>query len=455
MTRSFSAGVWMIAALAALSSLAVLTRARPPRAALTMWTFARPHADMYRPIIERWNASSPDPVSLRLIALNAMEQRMLAGFFAGVETADLLEVERSIAGRAFTGPLDAIGFTDLTDRLEGEGLFELINPPSFGPWRTRGRVFGIPHDVHPVMLGYRVDLIEAAGIDVSKIQTWADFARAMRPLMSDGNGDGQPDRYPLAFWPTDLDKIELLLLQADVRLFDEEGRATIRTPEVAALIATMVSWCVGPDRIAAEVTDFSASGNALKIAGYAACFFMPDWMGDVWRKELPGMSGKLRLMPLPAWEPGGRRTSVWGGTMLAIPKTAPDFEAAWRFASHLYLSDELARELYRVGGIITPITAHWDDPVFDEPDPFFGGQAKGRMYIELAPHIPDRISSPYTRRAVERIADAALALLAHANRSGVYDAESLAPVALDLLGSSQDAVDRLMARTAVFREGGD
>lgn len=453
--RHFSLGVWMILFIALLSSAAVALRPSRDQPGLTFWTFAKPHADMYRPIIAEWNRSNDTTVNMRLLSLAAVEHRMLAGFFAGVETADLIEVERSITGRAFTGPLDSIGFADLTDRMRSEGLFDIINPPSLGPWTTRGRVFGIPHDVHPVMLGYRADLIEAAGIDVSRIETWADFAREMRPLMTGASGDGRPASYPLAFWPTDLDKVELLLLQAGGSLFNEQGEAVIATPLNAAILAELISWCVGPDRIAAEVTDFTASGNALKLDGYAACYFMPDWMCDVWGKELPGLSGRMRLMPLPAWEPGGLRTSVWGGTMLAIPKTAPDFEACWTFARHLYLSDELARELYRVGGIITPITSHWGDPIFDEPDPYFGGQPKGRMYIDLAPHIPERSTSPYTRRAIERVADAGLRLLTYANANAVYDPASLEPVALEMLGSAQRAIERQMARTAVFREGED
>ncbi len=453
-TRS-ALGVWIIVVLALASSAAVVLRGGRDEPGLRMWTFARPHADMYRPIVSAWNAANRPSVDLQLLSLAAMEHRMLAGFYAGVETADLLEVERAIAGRAFTGPLEAVGFADLTDRLESEGLFDVINGPSFGPWRSRGRVFGIPHDVHAVMLGYRVDLVEGAGIDVSRIETWADFAREMRPLVVDLDGDGEVDRYPLAFWPTDIDKVELLMNQAGARLFDEAGRATIQTEANAALLAELISWCVGPGRIAAEVPDFSASGNAMKLEGRAAAYFFPDWMCDVWNKELPQMSGKMRLMPLPAWERGGRRTSVWGGTMLAIPKTAPDFEACWTFAKHLYLSEELARELYRVGDIITPITAYWDDPVFDEPDPYFGGQAKGRMYIGLAPHIPERLSSPYARRALERIADAGLRLLNHANATGVYDPAGLTPVAFEELGVAQRFVERQMARTAVFAAGSE
>jgi arabinosaccharide transport system substrate-binding protein len=449
-----TAGIWVVVLLALVSSAWVLSRDEAPARGLTLWTFARPHALMYGPIVEAWNTERSPPVELRLIGRRVLEHRMLSGFFAGVETADLIEVERSIAGRAFTGPIESVGFLDLTQRLDAEGIIGQINPPSLSPWTTRGRVFGIPHDVHPVMLAYRADLVERAGIDVSRIETWDDFAREMRPLIRDRDGDGEPETYPLAFWPTELSKIDLLILQGGGSFFDARGRATMDSDRNAELLARMVSWCVGPGRIAAEVPDFTMGGNELKIRGRAACFFFPDWMCDVWNRELPQMAGRLRLMPLPAWEPGGRRTSVWGGTMLAIPRTTPDPDAAWAFAKHLYLSRELARVLYREGDIITAVRTHWDDPVYDQPDPYFGGQAKGRMYVELAERVPSRTSSPYQRRAQEEAADAALLLLEHAQREGVHDAGALTPVAKELLGAAQAEIERQMARTAVFAGGG-
>lgn len=453
MLSSLSRGTQVIVALAAVSAIAVFwPHSKGDEPDFRIWLFARPHQAMYEPIVERWNATDEEPVGLDLLSLAALEHRMLAAFFAGIHTADLIEVERSVAGRAFTGPVESIGFLDLTDRMEAEGLFERINPPSLAPWTSRGRVFGLPHDVHPVMLGYRSDLVEGAGIDVSTIETWDDFERITRAMVVDTDGDGSPDRYPLAFWPSDLDKLELLMLQGDATFFKPDGSPDLHTRINAQLLARLVSWCVGPDRIAAEVPDFSASGNAMKVSGRASFYFMPDWMGDVWGKELPGLSGSMRLMPLPAWSPGGRRTSVWGGTMLAIPKTAPDPDQSWKFAKHLYVSRELARELYTVGGIITPITSYWDDPIYDEPEPYFGGQRVGRMYIDLAPDVPVRDSSPYSRRALERLGDAGLMLLDYANRERLYEPAELEDRAYELLEEAQFALERQMERTAVFRE---
>ena len=79
-------------------------------------------------------------------------------------------------------------------------------------------------------------------------------------------------------------------------------------------------------------------------------------------------------MPLPAWEAGGRRTSVMGGTMLAIPKTTRDVDAAWAFAKELYLSPELAQELFETNHIISPAVALWDEPYYAAKEPYFSDQ---------------------------------------------------------------------------------
>ena len=72
----------------------------------------------------------------------------------------------------------------------------------------------MPHDVHPVLLAYRADLVEAAGIEVAAIETWDDFVRLLRRLVRDVDGDGYPDHYLSNFWETNPELIESLMLQA-------------------------------------------------------------------------------------------------------------------------------------------------------------------------------------------------------------------------------------------------
>jgi len=449
----FSLGSWIIVGIGIVAATVLFWPREQSTAEMSFWIFSLEHEPMYVPIIEDWNETHDKSIEMEMLGLAGIDQRMFNGFRGGLPTADVIEAEYRHAGRAFAGPIDAIGFTDLTELIKAEGLDESIIATSFTPWTTRGHIFGLPHDVHPVLLAYRADIAEEYGVDVSGIETWDDFAEAFRPVMEDRDGDGKPDHYPLAFWPWVDDKVELLLYQGGTGLFGPNGQANIATPENAKVLATMVSWCVGPDRIAYDVRDFEDNGNKLKREGLAVAYFTPDWMCGVWKNQFPDMGGLLKIMPLPAHEPGGRRTSVWGGTMIGIPKTSEHVEEAWSFAKHLYLSPDLAEQLWAAGDIVSPVKAMWDNPMYDEPDEYFSGQPKGRMYIDHIPQVPPRNPSPYNLAARRRVRDAALELLEYAQDNKVYDRDALIPHAERVLADAHRYVERLVDRNVFLKEG--
>lgn len=449
--------VWLLLVLSLGSAVLVWLRTPEPRKGLSLWVFAEPHHHAYIPVIEKWNAEQPDPAKHAeslLFDFLALERRLLSGFMSGTPVGELVEVERGVAARTFTGPLEDIGFYDLTDRLRDEGLLEVLNAPSFAPWISRGRIFGIPHDVHPILLVYRSDLTDAAGIDLSKVETWEEFFTAMRPLMADENGDGRPDRYLMNFWPSNVALLEGLLLQAGGGFFDASENLVMDSEVNARVLATLATWCAGPARVALDVPDFNAAGNTLRLRGTVVAALMPDWLAGRWRIDLPELEGKLRLMPLPAWERGGRRTTTFGGTMLGIPRATKDFEAAWSFAKRLYLDEETHAAFFRVTNIIPPVRTSWDHPAFSEPNPYFGGQLVGQLYIEQAGNIPVRTSSPYNTFALERTADAVLALMDTAARDRISDPVALIPQARELMREAQRQTARQINRNVFLREDG-
>jgi arabinosaccharide transport system substrate-binding protein len=191
----------------------------------------------------------------------------------------------------------------------------------------------------------------------------------------------------------------------------------------------------------------------MRLDGTVLFSLMPDWLTSAWRQDLPQLAGKVKLMQLPAWEIGGRRTTVLGGTMLGIPKRVRDFDSAWRYAKHLYLSPELARGLFRTTGIISPVKQHWADPVYDAPNAYFSGQRYGRLYIAAAPDVPPRTSSPYLALAQIKMADSALALKTYAQQHGSYTVAELLPEARRLLAQAEVQVRAQMQRNKFLAQG--
>lgn len=445
--RYLSPGALVILMIAIVAIIIAAFLPRRTAEGIPMWISAEPHFHAYKPFAQEWNRQHPDrPVNLVLLHGTAMERRMLSGFMAGTPVADMIEPNVGVAAKAFAGPLESVGFLDLTDRLHEEGLLEKINAPSFAPYTSRGRIFGLPHDVHPVLLAYRADIVEAAGIDVSQIETWEDYFRVLRPLMVDTTGDGRPNRYLLEAWHTNPHASSIILLQAGGRLLDENERPTLNYPRNAEVLARLITWMAGPNRVCVDIETYSASGHRQRLDGLVIGSLVPDWMAGSWKRENPALGGKLKLMPIPAWEKGGRRTSVAGGTMLGFSRTTEHFETAWAFAKELYLSPVLAEQMFRDTNIITPVTALWDSPIFDQPDPFFSGQPSGRLYIEQAPHVPRRPSSPYVVSGTERFTNTLGALRSYADRNQIYDEAALRIEAQRLLDIAQLEFERFINR---------
>ncbi|MEQ9207207.1 MAG: extracellular solute-binding protein [Phycisphaerales bacterium] len=449
--KHLSLGVWIIASMLVVSGIVLLGSIQRTSENLQMWVFSPEHRAMYAPMIEEIRESSSGDhkaIDLSLLSIPAIKNRMMSGFFSGLPTADLIEVERATVGQVFMGPPEAIGFHDLTDQLKAEGLYDQINAPSLSPWSVDGRTYGFPHDVHPVMLAYRADITEAAGIDLTQATTWDMFFELLEPLMDDNDGDGRPDHYPLSMWVTQQDNIELLMLQGGGQLFDSEGKPTLATDRNTELLARIISWCAGSTPFATDIDEFSAAGHQSRVDGDAIAYLCPDWMCSIWKMHVPGIAGKMKVMPLPAFEEGGRRTSVRGGTMLGIPKSTQEFDQAWETAVQLYTSPEIARELYRMVDIISPIRSLWNDPVYAEPDPFFMNQQKGLMFIDLAPEIPERSSSPYNYNAVLEIRDSATTLLRWTESQEQWDQQQLQIQTRSELERAQLAIQRQMSRNA-------
>ncbi|MBS0632496.1 MAG: extracellular solute-binding protein [Verrucomicrobia bacterium] len=453
MLRLFSPGVWIVVLLAVVSSILVCLLPEAPRDGMQYWTWVREHAAVASSVAVKWNATHPNlPVRVSTLNPTALNTRLLSGFYSGTPVADLVEIERSSIGQVFAGPSDDIGLVDLTDLMDREHLREKINAPSLSPWTFRGRVYGLPHDVHPVMLGYRADLVEAAGIDVTKIETWDDYFRVMRPLMVDRDGDGRPDSYLLNLAPTSLGIHEVLLLQAGGGLIAPDGSPTLNSEINIRIVAQMAVWCAGPNRMTAEINVAGPSAMRLAAEGYAVGFIWPDWAAGATRTALPNMAGKFKLMPLPAFTRGGRRTSVFGGTMLGLTKVSPHREAAWDFAKKVYLAPETAERLYRTFGIVSPIKSNWSLPCYDEPDPYYCGQHVGRLYLNLAADVPLRVPSPYYLQAGDAFNAAMVTVCRAVDDQGLTDPAAVEPIARRVLDTAQANVQRLMSNNLFLKE---
>ena len=411
-------------------------------ASLTMWTFAKVHQIAYAGSSPQWDAAHPgQELDIRLVHGTAINQRLRSAFWSDADVPDLVEVEITQAGSFFRGPESTIGFRDLKPWLVESGLWDRMVRTRFAPYTDEGRVYGIPHDVHPVMLAYRTDLFEELGIDPESIHTWDDFAEVGRRITNTDPRAGDL-RYLVSFSSTNSDDFEVLLFQRGGGLFDAEGNVTLDSDVALRTMLWFVPQVAGEHKIAADAGNASTLSDNLNN-GYVLALLCPDWRSKVLEKDAPLMSGQMKLMPLPAWEEGGRRTSTRGGTMLGITKRSENVELAQAAAVHLYADEEQLAERFRETNILPPLKTSWDSPVFDEPRAYWSGQPIGRLYVELADDVPPQYTSAYTQLAKAKMGQAVTACKAYYEVNGERGFEIFARAELK---AAADYVRGQMAR---------
>ncbi len=410
---------------------------------LNMWTFATSHFEAYCEAVPAFEEAHPGvKVNVELVHGRAVTSRLLAAFWADLDAPDLVEVEINSVGMFFRGPLEDIGFVDLTDRLRESGLYDRLVKPRFSAWSSREHNFGFPHDVHPVMIAYRRDIFEEEGIDPADLDTWDKFVEAGRTITRDLDGDGTVDRYMIDLPDNNSSGFEVLLFQRGGGYFDADGRVAFDDDVAVDTMAWFVPLLAGPDRIANSIGIEHVLTQAVE-GGYLICHLCPDWRTRVMEQEMPRMSGKMALMPMPAAEPGGRRTSTLGGTMLAMTKKSEHQDLAWELAMHLYYDAGQLAERFRGTNIVPPLRDAWELPAFDEPREYWSGQPIGALYASLADETPPQFASPYTPVAKDKAGEAVAECIRLYNRHGE---EGFHDRVRAVLEEKADDVRRLMDR---------
>ncbi|MGC8666984.1 MAG: ABC transporter substrate-binding protein [Chthonomonadales bacterium] len=411
----------------------------PPRrtATLVFWTFARQHYDAYLRAIPAFEAEHPGvTVQLQLVSNTALASRLQAAMLADVDVPDMVEIEISSAGTFFRGPLKDVGFVDLTERIHKSGLWDGMVRARFAPYTSRGHIFGLPHDVHPVQLAYRRDILEKEGVDVSKIRTWDDFIRVGRKLTIPNK------RYMIELSDGDPSNLEMCLFQRDGGYFDPQGHCIFDNETAVQTMLWYVPLVAGPHRIGNNLGGGQILTRAVED-GYLLCLVCPDWRSKSIETDIPRMAGKMALMPLPAVTSGGRRTSTWGGTMLGITKKCRHPDLAWALAMHLYLDKAQLAQRFRDTNILPALRSAWDQPSFKEPRSYWSGQPLGLLYSRLAPHVPFQYTSPFIATAKAKLGEALVSCVQYYSRHGDAGFEGFVRAKLK---EKADDVRRLIAR---------
>jgi len=381
----------------------VLARPQPLKGNVEYWTFAQTHYDEYIGRVKEFEKRHPGTtVRVSKVQESILRDKLAAAFLSDTNAPDLVEVEISHVGRFFQGPASDVGFLDLTDRLHSEGWFDKLVPSRLVPWTVKGRTYGVPHDVHPVVLLYRKDLLDPLGIDLPKeATTWDEFYQVLqRPGVLDSRKNGKRDRYGIMHNGHEMGHFRMLLLQRGMDFFNDRGEVQFDSPIAVDTLRRFRERFYVDHLVFRQPINWGPDLYGPMKEDRLICAVAPDWFYGSIKTNAPEVAGKWRAMPLPAWEPGGRRTSTMGGTMVSITKKTRNPELAWELLKFFNFERAALVERYRQTRILPPLRAAWTDPFFSEPDPYCGGQAVGKLLAQLAEQVPPVQQGKYMSEAI-------------------------------------------------------
>ena len=407
--------------VALIAGAVVAVRPAQRQADLTVWVFADSHYKSFQPLIPEFERKHNVTVNLNLLNMRALAVRLTSLFMAdkySPEIPDLVEVEISTIGRFLRPPVEEVGFRPLNDYVSKSGYDERIVPQRFGLWSKQGQIFGIPHDLHPCTITYRDDLFREAGVDLARAKTWPQFHDACLKFRDYWRGRGYRYRHALEASESSSDNLQQMLMQRGINPIDADGNVMLDDPRVAQTLAFYAQMVAGPKKVTAQTSQGIGALTKDLTDGNLCGFITPDWRLTYIKRYGAAVSGTMRMMPMPVFDPGDAPTSTWGGTMMGMTRACKRPDLAWKLLDHLYFSEAGLRARQASSEIIPPIKSRWDDPFYHRPDPFLGGQRAGELFIELAPAVPNRSVSPASSVASMALNDAVVRATRYVEQHG-------------------------------------
>ena len=113
--------ILLIAISTGIFNLVVALSKRGEKPDLVFVSFARSHMGAYEEATEEFQKEHGVKVQLQLVSARTVNSRLQNAFLTNANVPDVVEVLADTMGTFTKGPIEDVGFVDLTDRLHEEG----------------------------------------------------------------------------------------------------------------------------------------------------------------------------------------------------------------------------------------------------------------------------------------------------------------------------------------------
>ena len=276
---------------------------------------------------------------------------------------------------------------------QGGGLEDLDRPPygirrfesQYVPYALKqatgrgGAIVAAPTDIGPGTLLVRSDVLAKA--DVGE----ADLTRSWESYVASGVKIKQVTGAYLLGHARDMKNI---LIRTGVQpgeglYFDRDSKVLVSSPRFVR--AFELARQVRRNKLDARVSEWSNEWSEGFKRGTLATQLTGAWLAGHLNNWLaPETRGKWRALQLPEGA-----FAAYGGTFLAIARGAPAANKllAWELIQLLTLDRDMQLAAFKSQDAFPALVSTYDDPFFEQPLPFLGGQPARVMWREAARHI--------------------------------------------------------------------
>ncbi|MDF3140447.1 sugar ABC transporter substrate-binding protein [Streptomyces sp. T21Q-yed] len=310
-----------------------------------------------------WNKSHPD--------IKVKYSQIPAGSIGGY-------AKMQNAVKAGNAPcLGQVGYDTLSNFIATGALEDIheyadASKDKFVPWTWQmssvgDRVFGIPVDTGPMAMYYRTDLFKKYKISPPK--TWDDFAAAAQKVHS-----ANPSAY-LTTTPQDAYDLGALTWQAGGKWFgtaNDRWQVTIDNPQTSK-VAQYWQGLLDKKLVTSDPMLDTAWFKKVQD-GQLLSLVSAVWAAPLISKNLPELSGKWAVAPMPQWSAGQKAAGNRGGSATVVLKGCEHPKEATEFATWMSTDSDSVTSLIKNTGIYPAATSGQQLPAVDQPSAYFGGQ---------------------------------------------------------------------------------
>lgn len=368
----------LLCAMLILTTVGMGAMAEEKTYELTIWCFADTHRAYFDYITGEYTKLHPNVTfTVENCGGTAERDRLAIAAQAGGDGAcDMADIEQGQWPSYMTE--DTMYFEPIEDRLEADGLSDAMVQARLNLYQYEGHYYGLEHALCPVLMAYRPDLFEEAGVEVPT--TWEEYKAAAYALKEKGIYISYV--YDLHKGIGDI--VSQITRSAHCDIVTEDGKFQLTDDYLAILedVRTLAEdECLYVYEEGADYW-YETSEN------HIATMFLADWACGWLRDNVPEQEGLWRMTAMPKYNEDSAPTSVSGGTGLCMVKFGDEDkkDVCWDFMKFAMLDPTNCVTKYEMVSLYPPVYAAME--ACNTPVAYFGDQNLGEMWQEYAPETP-------------------------------------------------------------------